>query len=173
MEIDEEILSLNPDELETDEKTKALIRKVLALLEQVLKENAGLREENQKLRNENARLKGEKGMPRILSNVKDIDAKKDKEETDKKAWNKGSKVAHVRINRTEKVSMDRRKLPKDTVFKGYREVTIQELKFESDNIRFLIERYYSKSENRAYEGELPNWVDGSFGPKLKAFVINL
>jgi regulator of replication initiation timing len=59
MEIDKEILSLNPDELETDEKTKALMRKVLDLLEQILKENAELRVEIQKLRDKNARLKGE------------------------------------------------------------------------------------------------------------------
>ncbi len=59
MEIEKEILSLNPDELETDEKTKALMRKVLDLLEQILKENAELRVEIQKLRDKNARLKGE------------------------------------------------------------------------------------------------------------------
>ena len=173
MEIEKEILSLNPDELKTDEKTKALIRKVLALLEQVLKENAELRVEIQKLRDENARLKGEKGKPRILPNVKSADAKEDEEEVEKKTWSKGSKVGQIQINRTELVEIDRRKLPKDVVFKGYRRVTVQELKFESDNIQFLIGRYYSKSENRVYEGELPNWVDGNFGPKLKAFIINL
>ena len=173
MEIDQEILSLNPDELEIDPKTKALIKKLLNVLEQFAKANADLGEEIQKLRDENARFKGEKGMPRMLPNVKDTDAKDDGSGAQKKSWDKGSKVAHVRINRTERVSVPKEKLPKDAVFKGYREVTVQELKFEPDNIRFLIERYYSKSENRAYEGELPNWVDGSFGPKLKAFVINL
>ncbi|MCL5413166.1 MAG: transposase, partial [Candidatus Marsarchaeota archaeon] len=173
MEIDEEILSLNPDELETDEKTKALIRKVLNLLEQVLKENAELRVEIQKLRDENARLKGEKGKPRVLPNVKGINAEEDKEEMEKKTWFKGPKVAQISINRTETVEIDTRKLPKDAVFKGYRRVTVQELKFESDNVQFLIGRYYSKSKNKTYEGELPNWVDGNFGPKLKAFIINL
>ena len=173
MEIDQEILSLNPDELEIDPKAKALIKKLLSVLEQFAKEIADLRVENQKLRDEIARLKGEKGKPRILPNVKGTDAEEGGDAVQKKAWDKGLKVAHVKINRTERISVDRRKLPKDAVFKGYREVTVQELKFEPDNIRFLIERYYSKSENRAYEGELPNWVDGSFGPKLKAFVINL
>ena len=173
MEIDQEILSLNPDDLEIDPKAKALIKKLLNVLEHFAKEIAELREEVQRLRGENARLKGEKGRPRILPNVKGTDVKEDKDETEKKVWDKESKAAYVKINRTETVTVDRRKLPKDAVFKGYRKVTVQEIKFESDNIQFLIERYYSKSENRVYEGEFPNWVDGGFGPKLKALIINL
>jgi hypothetical protein len=173
VEIDQEILSLNPDGLEIDPKTKMLMKQLLNVLEQFAKENAELREEVQRLRDENARLKGGKGKPRILPNVKGTDVKDDRDEAQKKAWDKGLKLAHVRINRTETISVDKRKVPKDAVFKGYRRVTVQEIKFESDNVQFLIERYYSKSENRIYEGELPAWVGGGFGPKLKAFVMNM
>ncbi len=173
MEIEEEILSLNPDELDTDEKTKALIKKVLNLLERVLKENAELRIENQKLRNEIARLKGEKGRPMVLPNVKGEEVKEDNEDTEKKAWHKGSKTAQIMINRTETISVDKKNLPKDAVFKGYRKVTVQELKFATDNVQFLIARYYSASRNKTYEGDLPTWVDGEFGPNVKSFVMTM
>ncbi len=173
MEIEEQILSLNPDELEIDSKTKALIRQLLNILEQLAKENAELREENRRLRDENARLKGEKGRPRILPNVKGTDTSGDKEETEKKEWHKGSKTAQIKIDRTETVPMEKRKLPKDATFKGYRKFTVQELKFATDNVQFLIPRYYSANRNETYEGDLPAWVDGNFGPKLKAFIINL
>ena len=153
MEIDQEILSLNPDKLEIDPKAKALIKKLLNVLEQFAKENVELRVEIQKLRDEIARLKGEKGKPRILPNVKGTDAEEGGDAVQKKAWDKGSKVAHVMINRTERISVPREKLPKDAVFKGYRSLTVQDLKLETDNIRFLLERYYSPSNVFFWDGE--------------------
>jgi len=173
MEIDEEILSLNPDELEIDPKAKILIKKLLGILEQCIKEIKELRVENQKLRDEIARLKGEKGRPRVLPNVKGTDAKEDEEDVEKKTWVKGSKAAQVKIDRTETAAVNRKILPRDAVFKGHRKVIIQDIKLETDNVQFLIERYYSPSQNRMYEGKMPKWVDGEFGPNLKAFVISM
>ena len=57
--IDQEILSLNPDKLEIDPKTKMLIKKLLSVLEQFAKEIAELREKNQKLRDEIRWLEGQ------------------------------------------------------------------------------------------------------------------
>ena len=175
MEIEKEILSLNPDEIETDEKTKALIRKILDLLEQVLKENAELREENQKLKDEIRRLKGQPRRPRILPNTEAESNKKNENwmDAEKKDWAKDSKLQQVKIDRTEKIPVDKKKLPKDAVHKGYRSLTVQDLKFETDNIRFLLERYYSPSQKKTFEGELPKWVDGGYGPNVKAFIMNL
>ena len=121
MEIDQEILSLNPDELEVDEKTRALIRKVLALLEQVLKENAGLREENQRKDDVIRRLTGGSKMPKLSPNRTTNTSKNKEGWTDppKKEWDKDSKLQNIKINRTEKVSVDGKKLQKDAVSKGF------------------------------------------------------
>ncbi len=173
MEIDERILSLNPDELKTDAETKALIKTLIGLLEHALKEIAELKEENQKLKDEIRRLKGEPRRPRILPNVKDVSAKEDTGEEGKKAWDKGSKSAQIKIDRTERILVNRKKIPKDAISKGYRSVTVQELKLSTDNVQFLIERYYSPSKKMVFEGTLPEWVDGGFGPNLKSFVMNL
>ncbi len=173
MEIDDKILSFNPDESRTDKETNELIRKLLNLLEHALKEIAELREENQKLKDENRRMKGGSPRPRILPNTKaDSTIKRDEKwvETEKKEWAKESKLQQIKIHRTEKIPVDKKKLPKDAVFKGYREVTIRDVKFEPNNTRFLIERYYSPSQRKMFEGELPNWVDGEFGPGLKSLV---
>lgn len=79
----------------------------------------------------------------------------------------------MKIDRTEKVLVDRKKLPKDAVSKGYRLLTAQELKLGTDNVQFLVERYYSPSKKRVFKGKLPKWVDGEFGPNLKSFVMGL
>src|SRR5208283_718880 len=91
----------------------------------------------------------------------------------KKEWAKDSKLQQVKIDRTEKIPVDKKKLPKDAVHKGYRSLTVQDLNFETNNIRFLIERYYSSSQKRTFEGELPEGVDGGFGPNVKAFIMSL
>ena len=91
MEIDDKILSFNPDESRTDKETNELIRKLLNLLEHALKEIAELREENQKLKDENRRMKGGSPRPRILPNTKaDSTIKRDEKwvETEKKEWAK-------------------------------------------------------------------------------------
>ena len=175
MEIDDKILSLNPDKLKVDDETKTLIRTLLNLLERALKEIAELREQNQFKDDEIRRLKGQPRRPRILPNTTTETNKKDEswEETPKKEWSKESKLQQIKIHRTEKISVDKKKLPKDAVFKGYREVTVRDVKFEPNNTRFLIERYYSPSQKRIFEGELPKWVDGEFGPGLKSLVHSL
>jgi hypothetical protein len=175
MEIDEKILSLNPDKLKVDDETKALIRTLLNLLERVLKENAELREENQQLKDTIRRLTGGSRRPRILPNTKATTDKKNDRwiEAPKKEWEKESKLQHITINRTERIPVDKKKLPNDAVSKGYRSLTVQDLKFETDNIRFLIERYYSPSPKTTFEGKLPEWVDGGFGPNVKSFIMTM
>ena len=173
MEIDEKILSLNPDKLKSDDETKALIRTMLNLLEQALKEIAELGEENRKLKDEIRRLKKQPRRPKTLPNTA-VESNKKNEwmDKEKKDWAKDSKLQQVKIDRTEKIQVDKEKLPKDAVHKGYRSLTVQDLKLETDNIRFLLERYYSPSQKKTFEGELPKWVDGGYGPNVKALIIN-
>lgn len=57
------------------------------------------------------------------------------------------------------------------VFKGTREVVIQDIKLQSHNTKFVLKRYYSPSENRYFDAPLPAGYGGSeFGPGLRAYI---
>ena len=43
------------------------------------------------------------------------------------------------------VKLDRGQLPKDVIHRGYREVTIQNIVFKTDNVLYRLERLYSAS----------------------------
>jgi transposase len=68
---------------------------------------------------------------------------------------------------------DKSILPPDAVQKGYRTVVVQNIKFATDNVEYKLEYYYSKSERKTYEAELPNDIRGEFGTELKAFIVYL
>lgn len=173
MKIPDEIVSLNPDDLDVGDETKALIRQLLNLVEQNAHTIQKLQEENQLLKDEIKRLKGEKGKPKILPNVpkKENDIPKRKKQSTKRK--KRSKKQHIKVDRKEIRRVDPNILPPDAEHKGYRRVVVQDIKFETDNVEYVLERYYSASEGRVYEGKLPQEIDGEFGARLKAFVVYL
>ena len=77
-------------------------------------------------------------------------------------------------NRTEHTPVKKDVLPLDIEFKGYRHVIKQNIKFETDNVEYILERFYSSSENKVYEAELPDDVqDSEFGSDLKSFIVYL
>jgi len=41
-------------------------------------------------------------------------------------------------------------LPPDAEFKGYRHVIKQNIKFETDDVEYILERFYSTSENQVF-----------------------
>jgi hypothetical protein len=69
--------------------------------------------------------------------------------------------------------VDRALLPPDAEFKGYDEVTVQDLIFRTDNVRFRKEKWYSPSLGQSYLAPLPPGYDGQFGPGLVALVLVL
>ncbi len=69
--------------------------------------------------------------------------------------------------------VDKSELPGDAEFKGYEPVVVQELKFETDNIRFLKEKYYSPSAKKTWLAALPAGYEGEFGPHVRTLVITL
>ena len=117
-------------------------------------------------------LKGEKGRPKFKPNVprKEYDICRKKSS---KKWKKNSKKSRVKIDRVEIRRVDLDILPSDAEPKGYRSVVVQNIKFETDNVKYQLERYYSPSEKRVYEAELPDDVNGEFGTELMAFVVYL
>src|SRR5258708_12417814 len=130
-------------------------------------------EESQRLRDENNRLKGEQGKPKIKANkpAPDFSQKKDRRES--KPHHKAHKQAQIRIDRVEVVKMETRRLPADTMFKGYEDVLVQDIEFRTENVTFRKEKYYSPSQRRTYLADLPTGYKDQFGPKVRAWVLSL
>ncbi len=173
--IPDEIRSLNPDTFAFDDtvQVKVLVRQLLGIIEQMAQIIQELQDENQKLRDEIHRLKREKGRPHFKTNIAvydEIVPPGFREKT--RRWKKASKKTQIKIDRVEKILVDRDALPKDAVFKGYRSVIVQNIKFETDNVEYRLERYYSPGGKRTIEAKVPANVDGEFGPDLKAYVIS-
>ena len=174
MKIPQEIQSFNPDDFDFDDKemVKALISQLLNVVEQLAQENQRLQKENQQLKDEIQRLKGEKGKPNFKPNVPSQNDTPPGFRKKTKKWKKKRKKSRIKIDRVEPLSVDRDMLPEDAEFKGYRIVIVQNIKFVTDNVEYRLERYYSPSEKKTYEAELPSEVDGEFGPDLKAHIVS-
>ena len=156
---------------------QALIR-LLNLVEELAGENRKLREENQQLRDEINRLKGEQGKPSIKPNKKrfsavKVDYSSERERHKPKKRKKASKAATITVQREEVVRVDPALLPADAKFQGYDDVVVQDIKIETDNVRFRKEKFYSPSKQATYLAELPAGYMGQFGPGIKALSIVL
>lgn len=173
----EEILRTISDDLVAGVRDDAARTAILALL-RVVEIDAEtirqLKEENQKLRDEVNRLKGEQGKPDVRPKNKNTDVSSERERKWKKRNRKRrGKKKEVRIDRTEVRQLEKNQLPADAQFKGYAEVTVQELILCTDNVLFRKELYYSKSENKTYTAEVPAGYEGGYGPNIKATVLML
>lgn len=162
-----------------DEAAREVIVRLLNLVESL---NADLREakqEIQRLRDENARLKGEQGKPDIKPNIpggsRNYSSDKERKKREKEAQypaprSPPPKRQRVRIDREETLTVDPALLPPDAERKGYEDVVVQELIFQTDNVLFHKEKYYSPAEGKTYLAELPRGYQGQFGPQLKSFI---
>ena len=148
------------------------IKELFNISSTLIKENRELKEVNQTLRDEIALLKGEKGKPKILPNTKpkNLDISSTAHTGKKKKWKKGSKKDIIKIDKTVICSVDKEHLPPDVQFKGYDRRVSQNIVFKRENIEYLLELYYSPSENKTYHGELPK-DSGYFSNDLKALSV--
>jgi len=172
--IHESITNLDVEKINFEDKeaVRELILRLLNTVEQSAQSNQDLRKENQQLKDEINRLKGEKGKPKIRSNNPEYQADAPKETP--KRWHKESKKPKIKIDRTEYIKIDKSILPPDAKHNGYRQVIRQDIKFETDNIEFRLERYYSTSLKKTYEAKLPGSLQNTeFGSQLKAFIAYL
>jgi Transposase IS66 family len=172
--IHEGITNLDVEKINFEDKeaVRELILRLLNTVEQLAQSNQDLRKENQQLKDEINRLKGEKGKPKIRSNNPEYQADAPKEAP--KRWHKESKKPKIKIDRTEYIKIDKSILPPDAKHNGYRQVIRQDIKFETDNIEFRLERYYSTSLKKTYEAKLPGSLQNTeFGSQLKAFIAYL
>jgi len=168
--IKESIINLDPEKINFDDKesVKELTIALLNTTEHLVQENAKLREENQQLKDEIAQLKGEKGKPKIRPNIPAREPFIPKPKS--KGWSKGSKKDKVKVDRQVTIPVHCSQ-PSDARFACYRKVLVQDILLKTDNVEYLLERYYSPSLNRYYDAKLPNSVKGSqFGANLKSFI---
>jgi hypothetical protein len=174
----DELAKINLDDFNLDPPVRKLVQQLLNHIEILTKEVRELRAENQQLRDENARLKGEKGKPDIKANKKaeeksEADAKK-KEQTKRFVTKEaiGERGERIKIDREDVRELNRNELPKDVEHRGYRDVVIQNIKFESDNVLYRLERMYSPGEEKFYEAKLPEGLGGQrYGNELRAFIL--
>ncbi len=176
-------IKLNLPELSESERTP-LVDTLLGLIEQLVEENSRQAETIQQLRDEIAHLKGEKGKPKFKPsgmNEKagtdsdsddDDDAGSDSTDTEKKrpGSQKRRKKKTLPIHETQIVA-PQAEIPAGSVFKGYDDFIVQEIRFEAHNIRYRRE-IWQTPEGAWLRGELPEYQKGqSFGPTLRQFVL--
>lgn len=172
----EMVAGFDPETIQDLASARTAIRGLLNLLEEMQTENQGLRKQVGELRDEINRLKGEQGRPKIKANKQADESQahsSEKERQRPRTWSKGSKNDQVRIDREERLSVDTSELPADAVSIGTVENIVQDLRIQSDNVRFIKEKYYSPSKHRSYTASLPAGYDGQFGPGIRALVVTL
>jgi hypothetical protein len=168
-------------ELNLDPSTQELVQRLLNCIETLVAELNESQTEIQRLRDENARLKGEKGKPKIKANRSPDQTTDDSqprpERRPKSRTVSGQRVPRkerIKIDREEVIKLDRSQLPPDVQHRGYRDVVIQNIVFETDTVRYRLERLYSESEGKFYEASLPEALQKQrYGSELEAFVIML
>lgn len=170
------LAGFDPETVQDLEGAGTAIRALLNLVEGLQAENQALRKEVAELRDEVNRLKGEQGRPQIKPDKKKgqgTDHSSEKERQRPKSWRKGGKNDQIRIDREERLSVDKSQLPADAEFKGYVENIVQDLRIGTDNVLFVKEKYSSPSERQVYVPPLPAGYDGQFGPGIRSLVVTL
>jgi hypothetical protein len=151
-------------------------KKLLGAYEQKVQENENLKNEVSDLKDRLRKLIGEQEAPKFKAqkDKKDLHHPRPPKKDHKKNWKKNSKNLKIKIDREEKCSVDRQEIPGDAEYKGTREVIVQNVVLKTDNVKFNIERWYSPSQKKYFEGKLPPGFQGSqFGPDLRSLIVML
>ena len=126
------------------------------------------------LKQEILKLKGETTKPEVKPSKMDKDTAEDGTGDDSGASkkNKGpkrSKTEHLKINATVDIQPD--KIPEGSTFKGYREVVIQDIVFETFNTCYRLAHYQTPTGGYI-SGQLPDGLNGChFGNDLISFIL--
>jgi hypothetical protein len=123
------------------------------------------------LEQEILKLKGETTKPKIKPSKMDDDPAKEAAD-DKAKKNKGpkrSKTEHLKIDAT--VDIQPANLPEGSTFKGFRNVVIQDIKFETFNTCYRLAEYQTP-DGSYVSGQLPEGLNGChFGNDLISFIL--
>ncbi|NJL66059.1 MAG: transposase [Microcoleus sp. SM1_3_4] len=172
----QELPDLDISQLPVDQQTKELLGQLLDRIEVLFTENQQLRTENQQLKDEIARLKGEKPKPDIKANHQPQKLKEKKEQRSQSVEKPPQlpRKQRIELDREETLKCDRTQLPPNLDHRGYREVVVQNISFQRDNVLYRLERLYCPTTQQWYEAQLPESLRGqSYGNELAAFVIML
>jgi len=162
----------------SDERARQCIVRLLNLVEEVTAALRAAQEEVQRLRDEINRLKGEQGKPSIKGKTPPpprlpTHYSSEQERRIPQDWKKGKKIPTLRVDREQTLAVDRTILPPDAEFKGYEDVIVQDVIFQTDNVCFHKEKFHSPGEQKTYLAPLPPGYTGQFGPGIKALSIVL
>jgi len=166
----------DPEAIQEIEGARKAIQALLNLVEEMQSENQRLRQRVSELQDEVNRLKGEQGRPKIKPNKRKEgkqDHSSEKERERRKVWQKGSKKDRIRIDRDEFLHVDKSQLPEDAKPHGHAESIVQDLRIQTDNVRFIKEKYYAASTGKSYMAPLPAGYEGQFGPGIRSTVVTL
>ncbi len=84
-----------------------------------------------------------------------------------------AKIPKIVIDREEICPVDTASLPPDAIWKGYSEKVVQDVRIQTDNIKFRRETYHSPSRQTTYIGALPVGYHGEFGPHIKTQILSM
>jgi hypothetical protein len=126
------------------------------------------------LEQEILKLKGETIKPEVKPSKMDKDTAEDGDgagsDTSKnKKGPKRSKTEHLKIDTT--IDIQPNKIPVGSTFKGYREVVIQDIKFETFNTCYRLAQYQTP-DGSYVSGQLPDGLNGChFGNNLISYIL--
>ncbi len=83
------------------------------------------------------------------------------------------KLPDILIDREEICPVDKASLPPDAVRKGYEDTVVQDVRIQTDNVKFRREAYYSPSQKKTYLGALPTGYEGEYGPHIKTQIVSM
>jgi len=171
-EITFEKMGVDVDKL--DEHTTQAFFQLFNMMDVLIADNKTLTEEILGLKKEIAELKGEQGKPDIPGNNRqktDISSENERKKSAHKNGRHKHKKALAATSDPIPLSVNEDELPPDAVYKGTRPFFVQEIELVPTVIQYDRDYWYSPSRQKSYFAPLPGSVDGVFGPKLKALIL--
>jgi hypothetical protein len=142
---------------------------ITPLISQLLDIVRGQAAELQKLKDEIARLKDLKAKPEVKPSGLDKNTKPKSSEDGKRPGSaKRPKTAGLEIHEEKVIQPEF--IPENSVFKGYTEFVVQDLKIRSHNICYRLARYET-ADGSYVTGTLPLETQGHFGGNLRSFIL--
>jgi hypothetical protein len=148
------------------------------LVEKLLRLIVEMREENRALRDELDQLKGQTRRPQIRpSTLHQERAPQAGGKTGKRRKRKGKRPGSAKRHKTRELRIDKTiplvpdDLPSGAVLESYQDFVVQDLLFESHNVKYRRARF-RLPEGTYLTARLPETVRGHFGVQLRAYVLH-